>query len=413
VLEGVESGGRNQTLFRLASKLRGADVPFQEALELVLKAAGNCKPPLPQREATRITESVFRRYDPGVERRHHPPTEILSSNADGTHQKKEIRFTTATELAERVPPKVDWLVRGLLACGAITELDGKVKKGKTTLVFDMIRAILDGRRFLGEQTRRTNVVLLTEQPLTSISASLRRSGLMGRDELRVLLASDVLGVEWLPIAKAAIAECEQHDSLMLVVDTLPRFAGLRGDAENNAGDALGAMEPLELAAKNGIAVLFTRHERKGGGEIGDAGRGSSAFGGAVDILLSLRPRGGNSKSTLRELHSLSRFEETPDHLVVEWTDEGYMSRGDSACVAAEEARRGILRSLPSVEGEALTVKELTESIEDAKPSTVRDTLKQLADGGEVERIGEGKRGDPYRFFLRLPDSAPESDEVYV
>ena len=41
---------------------------------------------------------------------------------------------------------------------------------------------------------------------------------------------------------------------MLVVDTLGQFAGLAGDAENNAGDSIAAMQPLLQAASQGLAI---------------------------------------------------------------------------------------------------------------------------------------------------------------
>ncbi|HEY5484444.1 MAG TPA: hypothetical protein VIK31_11660, partial [Propionibacteriaceae bacterium] len=67
------------------------------------------------------------------------------------------------------------------------------------------------------------------------------------------------------------------------MDTLPQFAGLRGDAENNSGDALEAIGPLQLLAADGFAILVTRHDRKSGGEVGESARGQPLDGptGAV------------------------------------------------------------------------------------------------------------------------------------
>ena len=105
----------------------------------------------------------------------------------------------------------------------------------------------------------------------------------------------------------------------MVVDTLPRFACLKGDSENNAGDALAAMHPLLRAAADGIGVILARHERKSGGEVGgwspDGGSSAlagavdilpapSTFAGAVDIVLSLRRPEGNANKTHRVLQAL-------------------------------------------------------------------------------------------------------------
>src|SRR5450756_1466972 len=78
--------------------------------------------------------------------------------------------------------------------------------------------------------------------------------------------ADAAGVPWPGIIGAAAAKCREIGARLLVVDTLPQFAGLRGDAENNSGDALEAIGPLQLLAADGFAILVTRHDRKSGGE---------------------------------------------------------------------------------------------------------------------------------------------------
>src|SRR5207302_5356744 len=107
--------------------------------------------------------------------------------------------------------------------------------------------------------------------------------------LIVLSWHQAIGLAWPKVAAAAIEECQRRGARALVVDTLGQWAGIRGEGENSAGDALEAVRPLQEAASlHGIAVLIIRHARKGGGEVGDDGRGSSAFAGAVDIVVSLR-----------------------------------------------------------------------------------------------------------------------------
>ena len=65
VLEGVPEGMRNETLFRYACSLRARGVAREEALALVLQAAENCQPPLPEKEARRVVDSAWR-YEPRI-----------------------------------------------------------------------------------------------------------------------------------------------------------------------------------------------------------------------------------------------------------------------------------------------------------------------------------------------------------
>jgi putative DNA primase/helicase len=68
-LAGVAEGERDETLFRLACKLRRADVPRDVAEDLVLRAAAACTPPFPAIEARQKVASAYDRYEAGPDRR--------------------------------------------------------------------------------------------------------------------------------------------------------------------------------------------------------------------------------------------------------------------------------------------------------------------------------------------------------
>ena len=75
----------------------------------------------------------------------------------------------------------------------------------------------------------------------------------------------------------------------------------------------------------------------------------------------------------------------------------------------------VARALPRTADDALTVSALAEAL-DATERTARHGLDQLA--SRVRRLGTGRRGDPYRFFIpAYPDlkgmeewNKPESDQ---
>jgi hypothetical protein len=323
-------------------------------------------------------------------------------------QKRILNFRSGAEIAMATDQVIQWLVPGFVAKGAITELGAKVKAGKTTLIMKLVRALADGLDFLGQPTLKTPTVYLSEQPSVSFRQAMERADLLGRNDFHVLLHSDIRGMPWADVAAAAVEECRRLGALLLVVDTLPHFAGLKGDSENNSGDALEAMDPLLRAAADGIGVLLARHERKSGGDVGDSGRGSSAFAGAVDIVLSLRRPEGNSKKTLRVLQALSRFSETPPEQLIELTDSGYVSLGEPRVAALKEARDSILANAPKLEAEAVDIKVLTESAEVPR-ATAQRAVKELEEVGALSRVGEGKRGSPFRYFMSDNRLGPTSD----
>jgi len=168
------------------------------------------------------------------------------------------------------------------------------------------------------------------------------------------------------------------------------------------------MHPLLRAAADGIGVILTRHERKSGGEVGDSGRGSSAFAGAVDIVLSLRRPEGNANKTHRVLQALSRFSETPAELLIELTETGYVALGDPHEAALKQAKGSILATIPKSETEAADLKELTANSKVPR-STVQRAVEEFLAESVLSRTGEGKRGSPYRHFLTENRSCPTSD----
>lgn len=318
-----------------------------------------------------------------------------------------LTFRTAREIAESTAEEPDWIVNGWLARGAITELDGKIKSsGKTTLVSHMVSKVLGREPWLGTQTKYTKVVWLSEQSPATFREALRRARLLDHDDLVLLFWHETVGSTWPATVRAAAGECVRIGAELLITDTLGQFAGLTGDAENNAGAAMQAMAPLQAAAAlYNLAVLITRHERKGGGDVGESGRGSSAFAGAVDIILSLRRLEGNARPTLREIRSLSRYDETPDQLILELVDGEYVAQGTQNDLAVREARARVLDILPASEAQAQCIKHILELAAGAKRTAVQEALAQLLQLGAVRCIGSGKRNDPKRYWAPAGEEA--------
>lgn len=319
---------------------------------------------------------------------------------------KPLTFRTAREIAAMTADDVAFAA-AFLVFGAITELDGKPKAaGKTTYVLAMTRAILQGTPFLDRATVAGPIVMLTEQPPASLKAALVRAGLTERDDFVLLSWADAAGTPWPEIVAAAAAKCAEIGARVLLVDTLPQFAGLRGDTENNAGHALEAIEPLQRLAADGLAILVTRHDRKGGGEVGESARGSGAFTGAVDIVVALGRNAHDPRPTMRRLVCLSRFTETPPDLIVELIDGHYVVLGSIDDVTADAANDHVLAALPDAGEEGLPIPTLVEALDESE-ATIRATLNALLRDvpPRVRRDGSGRKGDPYRWSKPTQDGA--------
>jgi hypothetical protein len=386
----ILEGQRNSSLTSLGGTMRARGFSVRAiAAALIAENQERCVPPLSADEVARIAESLGR-YQPAV----------------NLAQPPALVFRSAREVADMTPARVPWIARPWLVEACVTEVDGKIKEaGKTTWLTFLGRAVLDGRDFLGVPTTKTPMVYLTEQSNVSFREALRRADLLDREDFMILSLHETMRLPFRNIMAAAVTKAIEMGAKVIVVDTLARWARLRGDMENSAGDAAEAVGPLrEAAANHGLAVVFARHERKSGGPVGDAARGSSAIGGEVDIILSIRRPVGHA-NTVREIQTLSRFDETPEHLLIELTPDGYVALGNRAVVERELAEEDLLRVLPITEDTAITIREIQERTGRSR-SDLQRLLALLEGAGRVARL-PGRGRHPARYWQVQTEDADE------
>jgi hypothetical protein len=342
------------------------------------------------------------------------PSPTFEVPAEPAVPPKALPFKTARAIAESTPEHVDWIAEPWLARGAITEFDGKIKSsGKTTLLMKMCRKILDGEPFMDKPTTQGPVVYLTEQTSQGLRAGLARADLLDREDFHLLCWADLGGLRWEQIAPQAVAYAEQLGAVALVVDTLGQFSGVSGDSENDSGRAMDVMAPLQQATARGqLAIGVARHDRKSGGDVGESGRGSSAYGGTVDTIVQVQRASGDAQGTerVRILKSLSRFGElVPSQLVIELGADGeYHALGDESAYAQSAAEAKLRAALPTTQDEACTQTEL-EQATGANRRYVADALKRWRAEGAVQFVGCGKKGAPYRYWVGDAPAADDAD----
>lgn len=394
--ETLGKGDRHPALFAMAGAMRQKGMS-RTGIEAALKAENiaRCNPPLTDKDIQKMVAGALKYPAGGV-----PKARFLFALP-----REEVVQETIQAFETAADPKVahhevKWLVPGYVAEGAITLLTGRAKaSGKSTFVSHMLSRVLDGNFFLGHVTQKSAVVYLTEERDT-FAELLKRSGILGRSEFRFLRYDPTRDATFGEQVLAARQLAKDIGAKILVVDTIAQFLALRGDTENEAGAALEALKPLQEAASEGLAVIAIHHERKGGGDVGDGGRGSSAFAGAGDIILSLRRPEGQTSPGVRVLHAMSRFPSTPSIQYVELTDHGYEVR-DEAGVVTSAAEKILLEGAPTTEAEALPISTLIAGT-DVKEATARKAAKKLLAEGSLKEVGEGVKGAPKRFWKSPP-----------
>jgi hypothetical protein len=323
--------------------------------------------------------------------------------------RREPRVYTEDEFRALSPEAPDWLVFGYVVRGEITELDAKIKAGKTTFMLDMVRSLCDGREFLGHATEQCNVLYLPEEGCSTFKAALRRTSEKTQGRLRILPRSDeaIAGMTWQQRCLWLSSYCRDHQVDVAIIDTLTDWVGHdREGAESDATTATSDMRHLRTVSDAGVAVVVLRHEGKDPMKaVGDSGRGSSAYGGGVDTIVSLRRQRGDANSHKRDLQATGRHDETPAEVVVEFADGHYRLLGEKSAVNAASTADLVCDCLLVGREHAQTGDEIAGRLEGrVGRSTVYNVLSRLASAGRVT-AGEGVSGKRRGYWL------PDNDEV--
>ena len=317
--------------------------------------------------------------------------------------------------------KVDWLWEGYIARGHLTLLVGIWKGGKTTLLAHLFKAMEDGGELAGEVSP-CKILVITEEGEGHWS---RRCADLGIGDHVHIASRPFKGrptqSDWEELIDLMAEDVEHVGYDLVVIDTWQAANPCRD--ENSSADTVAALAPLARLSGSGAAILLVHHPRKGDAGQGQASRGSGALTGWVDTIVELRRYNpGDNSDRRRVLQAYGRFDETPDEVVIELTDDGYIRVGSSG-EAKQSDRFEVIAEVLDPEWRT------REDIRDQWPvgtvpkpgtSTLRTDLNAGFESGKWERQGEGRKGDPftYRFVSRTPtplggrneSSLPTDDE---
>jgi hypothetical protein len=321
-----------------------------------------------------------------------------------------MRIFTVPELVSQSDARVDWILEGYIARTMITQITGPPKEGKSTFIASIAAAVAGGRTFCQLKTAQTPVLYYTEEGKTSFAGMMRRVCADQEVGIHVLLRAETFGRSWVEVCAGLHANCGKHNVGLLVIDTFSDLAGLTGEQENQAGPVFEAMLPLRPIAADGVAIVIVRHDRKEGGSLVDAGRGSGAFAGAVDILMGLRKKG----PTQREVLGIGRPDGVRDTMFVDFDGIEYVATLDPKSERKMALERRVLAALPHDESQALDIETVAKRVGCSVP-TVRPVLLHLkAHDAAISQLqsgtgwGEiwGPRANTRRRGVVTPELAP-------
>jgi replicative DNA helicase len=284
------------------------------------------------------------------------------------------------------PPTVDWVIDGLAARDAVTIIAGHPKAGKTTFAAELAGANAMGANFLGKPTAGGSVLWIDLEQPRGLTASV-----LGAH----CLPSAPVHVQWgtLPDLEAAGAFCQQQQINLVVVDSWTKARQGVDDA-NDEVETERAIQPwLDFARTYHVAVVFIHHLRKSEGEEGLDVRGSGALAASVDIIVVFKRYAPKDDTDVRRvLDVFSRY--GASKMVIERVDARYRVCGTLGQVKRQAETAKVIAVLTE---EMQTAEEIATASGELSHSAVRTVLKQMAETGQAQRTGTGKRGDPFKY----------------
>jgi hypothetical protein len=297
-----------------------------------------------------------------------------------------------------------WLWQGYLAPGQVTLLTSQWKSGKSTLVSVLLARMKTGGALAGLPLAADKAVVVSEE---SPAKWHERGQVLAFDDHLCWFCRPFLGKprpeEWLALLDQVGRIHDRHGLDLLVIDPLANLSPLR--SENDAGEMLNTLLPLQRLTTRGVAVLVLHHPRKGSLVPGQAARGSGALSGYVDIIIEMqRLSRRDAKDRRRRLRAYSRHDATPGSWVIELAADGtdYLGLGPSA---EPDFERGwpVLQGLLAGAAGRLTRRELLRLWPEGGAAPAKLTLWRWLDravqAGWVLQDGLGTRKEPYRYWL--------------
>lgn len=300
-----------------------------------------------------------------------------------------------------------WIWKGYLPRGGITLFSAIWKSGKSTLLSHLLKS-LDGSvsQFLGLDVVPARVLYVSEED-EKIWAD-RRDKMLIRDHVGMWCRPFRIRPtmqEWRDHIGQIGDQVAKHQFDLVVYDTLSKMWPVR--EENDAGQVEESLMPLWNISNKGTSILLVHHTRKSGGEQFVGARGSGGLPAFCELLMEFKRASDNTKDTKRIIHAVGRFNDIPAKLACELVNGRYVGLGDpddeeekQAAKQSELATKiiAVLTNAP----DWMTFDQLNFELKLGKGTRKADTIKELnglIDGGEIEREGEGRKDDCYRFRL--------------
>jgi hypothetical protein len=408
-------GGHDQTFKVTCALVHGFHLDDDTTYSLLLNEYNpRCVPPWSEKELRHKVESARKQgsYRDMLNESHTPinPSANGKASGDGINDSSPkaprgggiIWNPLPISQLKRIAPPDSWVWEGILAPGKITLLSAEAKAGKTTLLSLLYQRMTTGGNLCGATVSAGRVIVVSEEP-ADIWLDRRECLALG-DHLEILSMPFVTKPtqhEWERMIGQAVQALEQHPANLVVWDTLSHLWWV-ADENDNAKEA-AALMPLRQLCESGASLALVHHfgaERNGP-------RGGTELRGFPDVLADLHLyKQGEFVNRRRILKIRGRLNAAPSQLVMELNaagDDYFIIEG--AIESGLPTLWAVLQTLIPSQPPGWSAQEFRQHWPSSPAPEQKRLLPVVADNWQSagwQRSGEGKKNDPYRYWLPEP-----------
>ena len=334
-----------------------------------------------------------------------------------TQGPKVVKLETWAETCAIADSQVeDWLLPGWCEFGCTHILSGLPFSGKSTIVSELLAAMAQGGSFAGMRVQQVPFILLDLENKERILVKRLRRALAG-DQGRIAdLYSRVNPMDIKrPVTPDFVGQCIKAvrqriiaPKGLVVIDTLRSAFGAD---ELSPQEIYNIIIPFKrLAEATHWAVVILHHNAKYSNKYS----GNTAIAGAVDYLWNWTKDGQAMTGTMEwegrdDVQSSLEFKFDMDlqrNIFVGTTGEIKKQEKEDA---NEAAIGQVLQYVPENIYEAAALEYLFSTVQEHHPDMTERTVRRRIDHAYEQhlclRTGDGKRGDPHRYYLSEPGRA--------
>ena len=297
---GIPDGQRDQDLFRAAARLRGVDMPYEVAVDVIQRIAARCQPPFDPVLAQAKVDSAYSRYQPNPERRSMPTPPPREAGPSGSTEEDDDIFNAAV-LDKLVLPEPRWAIKPVFPEGVVL-LAGKSKLGKSWFALDAAVAVSTGGLAWGalEAEQGDVLYLALEDSKKRIQDRMRQ--IRGRDDVPARLDFAIRSKRADEGGLARILKwMDTHaQARLIVIDVLGKFRPKEASQRRLYDADYDTIAPIaDVARLRGICVLILHHANKvTWDDPVDSVSGTTGLVGAADAVCVFRRERGQADASL-------------------------------------------------------------------------------------------------------------------